>query len=54
MYREAFLITDIGEIEHHRHTNKLITPLTHHGTTSRDYHLREMVVKRHPTHSYAP
>ena len=45
MYGKTLLVADIGEVEHHRKTEKLVTYLANNGTTTCDNDLREMVMK---------
>ena len=44
---EALLMTNVGEIEYHRHTDELVVPLVYGGTAPSDDDFGEMVVKGH-------
>ena len=40
-------MANVGEVEHHRHAEKLVAPLANHGASTRDDGLREMIVQGH-------
>ena len=47
VYGETFLVTDVGEIEHHRETQKLVSPMANDGTAPGNDDLGEVVLKGH-------
>ena len=42
---EVFPVADIGEVEHHRHAEKLVALLAQDGSATGDDDLGEMIVK---------
>ena len=47
MHGQVLFVADIGEVEHHRHTEKLVAHLAHNGPATGDDGLGEMVVQRY-------